>query len=75
MEACLNSVTSRNSLEQRFHRCEQNFHTPSRQHHACAVRRVRRRPPGHLKVVHYGLGVHVVGWVSRSADLQVSPLT
>ena len=44
MEAFLTSSTSRNSLEQRFHRCEQTVHTPSRHHHACAVRRVRRRP-------------------------------
>eukprot|EP00966_Prymnesium_polylepis_P076513 1773685-Prymnesium_polylepis.1 len=44
MEAFLTSVTSRNSLEQRFHRCEQTVHTPSRKHHACAVQRVRRRP-------------------------------
>ena len=44
MEAFLTSNTSRNSLEQRFHRCEQTVHTPSRHHHACAVRRVGRRP-------------------------------
>ena len=44
MEAFLTSSTSRNSLELRFHRCEQTVHTPSRHHHACAVRRVRRRP-------------------------------
>eukprot|EP00966_Prymnesium_polylepis_P146035 3373011-Prymnesium_polylepis.1 len=44
MEAFLTSVISRNNLEQQIRRCEQNVHTPSRQHHACVVRRVRRRP-------------------------------
>eukprot|EP00966_Prymnesium_polylepis_P097064 2248337-Prymnesium_polylepis.2 len=44
MKAFLTSTTSSNILEQRFHRCEQSVHTSSRHHHACAVRRVRRRP-------------------------------
>ena len=57
MEAFLTSSTSRNSLEQRFHRCEQTVHTPSRHHHACAVRRVRRRP-----------GRGPVGPAARSSD-------
>ena len=30
----MTSATSRNSLEQRVHRCEQRVHTPSRQHNA-----------------------------------------